>query len=131
VNAEGATVGGAQGDNVYASYGGMINLDGHSATVTFTTASVNGQNINIDGGIVTRQNKIVTDNLAVQNGVVTNTLDTDNLNVNGIVESDGYNINGSPLDSNDVGAVDDSQFPDLQFNGSQIDDTDTINFIPE
>jgi hypothetical protein len=55
VNAEGATVGGAQGDNVYASYGGMINLDGHSDTVNFTTASVNGQNINIDGGIVTRQ----------------------------------------------------------------------------
>jgi hypothetical protein len=55
VNAEGATVGGAQGDNVYASYGGMINLDGHSATVTFTDPSVNGQDIGIDGGIVTRQ----------------------------------------------------------------------------
>jgi len=55
VNAEGATVGGAQGDNVYASYGGMINLDGHSATVNFTDPSVNGQDIGIDGGIVTRQ----------------------------------------------------------------------------
>jgi len=55
VNAEGATVGGAQSDNVYASYGGMINLGGHDLTPTFTSSSVNGQDINIDGGMVTRQ----------------------------------------------------------------------------
>jgi hypothetical protein len=113
VNAEGATVGGAQSDNVYASYGGIINLDGHSDTVNFTTASVNGQDIGIDGGIVTRQDKIVTDNLEVQ----------------GTVDSSGYDVNGSPLDSNDVGAVDDSQFPTLEDqNGNPLDSTDTLTF---
>jgi hypothetical protein len=117
VNAAGATVGGAQGDNVYASYGGIINLDGHSATTTFTTPSINGQNINIDGGIVTRQNKIVTDNLDVE----------------GRVDASGYDVDGSPLESSDVvGAVDDSEFPNLVFDGNQaIDSNDTINFIPE
>jgi len=63
VNAEGATVGGSQSDNVYASYGGMINLDGHSDTVTFSSASVNGQNIGIDGGMVTRQDGTLFDSV--------------------------------------------------------------------
>jgi hypothetical protein len=85
----------------------MINLDGHSATVTFGDPSVNGQDIGIDGGIVTRQNKIVTDTVDVQ---------------------DGYQVNGSPLDSDDVGAVDDSQFPTIQLDGVTVDSTDTINF---
>jgi len=44
---------------------------------------------------------------------------------------DGYEVNGSPLDSDDVGAVDDSQFPTIQLNGTTVDSTDTINFIPE
>jgi len=35
------------------------------------------------------------------------------------------------LTASDVGAVDSSNFPDLQFNGSTVDSTDTINFIPE
>jgi hypothetical protein len=30
----------------------MINLDGHSAVPTFTTPSVNGQDINTDNGVV-------------------------------------------------------------------------------
>ena len=32
------------------------------------------------------------------------------------------------LTASDVGAVDSSNFPDLQFNGSTVDSTDTINF---
>jgi hypothetical protein len=117
VNAEGATVGGAQGDNVYASYGGMVNLDGHSETVTFGDPSVNGQDINIDGGIVTRQDKIVTDNL-----------DVEDVNASGRVDSSGYDVNGSPLDSDDVGAVDDSEFPTIELDGQTVDSSDTINF---
>jgi len=61
-------------------------------------------------GIVTRQNKIVTDTVDVQ---------------------DGYEVNGSPIDYDDVGAVDTADFPDLQFNVTTVDSTDTINFIPE
>lgn len=54
VNAAGVTTGGCQGDNIYASYGGQINLEGHASTPTFDTASVNGQDVNIDGGQITR-----------------------------------------------------------------------------
>jgi len=60
--------------------------------------------------------------------------------VNGTdVTTSAVTINGNALgigdsatlNAADVGAVDTSNFPNLQFNGTTVDSTDTINFIPE
>jgi len=55
------------------------------------------------------------------------------------VSVDAVTVNGTQvplggsvtLSAVDVGAVDTGDFPDLQFNGTTVDSTDTINFIPE
>jgi len=61
-------------------------------------------------------------------------------NINSVdVTVDAVNVNGTAiplggsvtLSAADVGAVDTTDFPDLQFNGTTVDSTDTINFIPE
>jgi len=78
-----------------------------------------------------------------------NGADTSTASANEVLESDGagnltfqsgnvtvngntINLGGSvTLSAADVGAVDTSDFPDFQFNGTTVDSTDTINFIPE